>query len=47
MFFITNIEAVINLENCTFIYGSGVIWDAEGTSEWGLQALMNELLLWN
>jgi hypothetical protein len=25
MFFITNIEAVINLENCTFIYGSGVI----------------------
>ena len=35
MFFITNTEAVINLENCTFTYGSGVFLDAEGTSEWG------------
>ena len=35
MFFITNTEASINLENCTFTYGSGVFLDAEGTSEWG------------
>ena len=35
MFFITNTEAVINLENCTFTYGSDVFLDAEGTSEWG------------
>ena len=35
MFFITNTKAVINLEGCTFTYGSGIFLDAEGTSEWG------------
>jgi hypothetical protein len=35
MFFITNTEAVISLENCTFTYGSNIFLDAEGTSEWG------------
>ena len=35
MFFITNTEALINLENCTFTYGSDIFLDAEGTSEWG------------
>ena len=35
MFFITNTDAVINLENCTFTYGSDIFLDAEGTSEWG------------
>ena len=35
MFFITNTKAKINLEECTFKYGSGVFLKAEGTSEWG------------
>ena len=35
MFFITNTDAVIKLEDCTFTYGSGTFLDAEGTSEWG------------
>ena len=35
MFFITNTQAKINLEECTFKYGSGVFLKAEGTSEWG------------
>ena len=35
MFFITNTDAVIKLESCTFTYGSGTFLDAEGTSEWG------------
>ena len=35
MFFITNTQAKINLEECTFKYGSGVFLNASGTSEWG------------
>ena len=35
MLFITNTQAKINLEECTFKYGSGVFLKAEGTSEWG------------
>ena len=35
MFFITNTQSKINLEECTFKYGSGVFLRAEGTSEWG------------
>ncbi|MCD8022106.1 MAG: hypothetical protein LUF30_03760, partial [Lachnospiraceae bacterium] len=35
MFFITNTDAVINLTNTTLSYGSGILLDAEGTSEWG------------
>ena len=34
-FFITNTKAVINLENNTLKYGSGVLLSAKGTSEWG------------
>ena len=35
MFFITNTKAVINLESCTFTYGSGIFLNAAGTSAWG------------
>ena len=35
MFFITNTQSIINLEECTFKYGSGVFLKAAGTSEWG------------
>ncbi len=35
MFFITNTQSKINLEECTFKYGSGVFLKAAGTSEWG------------
>ena len=35
MFFITNTQSKINLEECTFKFGSGVFLKAEGTSEWG------------
>ena len=35
MFFITNTDAEINLEGCTFTYGSGIFLDTKGTSEWG------------
>ena len=35
MFFITNTQAKINLEECTLKYGSGIFLKAEGTSEWG------------
>ena len=35
MFFITNTQASINLEKCTFSYGSKVFLNAAGTSEWG------------
>ena len=35
MFFITNTDSVINLEGCTFTYGSGIFLNAAGTSEWG------------
>ena len=35
MFFITNTDAEINLENCTFSYGSNLFLSTKGTSEWG------------
>ena len=35
MFFITNTDAEINLENCNFNYGSGTFLKAAGTSAWG------------
>lgn len=35
MFFITNTDANINLNGCTFSYGSGTFLSAKGTSEWG------------
>ena len=34
-FFITNTDAVINLENTTLSYGSNVLISSKGTSEWG------------
>lgn len=34
-FFITNTDAVIDLKNCDINYGSGILLDAKGTSEWG------------
>ena len=34
-FFITNTKAVINLENNTLKYGSGILLSAKGTNEWG------------
>ena len=35
MFFITNTDASINLNNCIFNYGSSIFLSAAGTSEWG------------
>ena len=35
MFFITNTQASIYLEQCTFTYGSNVFLSSAGTSEWG------------
>lgn len=35
MFFITNTDAKINLENTKLSYGSNVLISAKGTSEWG------------
>ena len=35
MFFITNTDSVINLEDCTLTYGSGIFLKAAETSEWG------------
>lgn len=35
MFFVTNTEAEINLENTTFTYGSNLLLNIEGTSQWG------------
>ncbi|MCR5654006.1 MAG: hypothetical protein K6F88_09460 [Ruminococcus sp.] len=35
MFFVTNTDAEINLENTKLSFGSGVLLDIEGTSEWG------------
>ena len=35
MFFITNTQAKINLDECTFKFGSGIFLNAAGTSEWG------------
>ena len=37
MFFITNTQAVVNLENCTISYGSGIFLNSASTSEWGNQ----------
>ena len=37
MFFVTNIQAIINLENCTISYGSKTFLNASSTSEWGNQ----------
>lgn len=34
-FFITNTDAIINLENNSLKYGSGTLISAKGTSEWG------------
>ena len=35
MLSIYHIQSKINLEECTFKYGSGIFLKAEGTSEWG------------
>lgn len=35
MFFITNTDAVINLNNCKLSYGSNILISSKGTSEWG------------
>jgi hypothetical protein len=35
MFFITNTDAVINLTNTKLSFGSGILLNAAGTSEWG------------
>jgi uncharacterized protein YxeA len=35
MFFITNTDAIINLESTTLEFGSNVLISAQGTSEWG------------
>ena len=35
MFFITNTKSAINLNGCTFIYGSGTFLSSKATSEWG------------
>ena len=35
MFFITNTDAVINLEGCSFTYGSSIFLDTKGTTAWG------------
>ena len=35
MFFITNTDAIINLDTCNLIYGSNIFLSAAGTSQWG------------
>jgi hypothetical protein len=35
MFFVTNTESIINIENCSFQYGSKIFLSAQGTSAWG------------
>lgn len=35
MFFVTNTDAVINLNSCKLSYGSNVLLSSKGTSEWG------------
>ena len=35
MFFITNTDSIINIENCSFSYGSNIFLSAKGTSAWG------------
>ena len=36
MFFVTNRKVNITLSNVTFIYGSGIFLDIEGTDAWGI-----------
>ena len=47
MFFITNTYATINLENCTFTYGSGIFLNSSGTSEWGTDGLNGGTVILN
>lgn len=35
MFFVTNTDAVINLNSCKLSYGSNILISSKGTSEWG------------
>ena len=35
MFFVTNTDSVINIENCSFQYGSKIFLSIQGTSAWG------------
>ena len=35
MFFVTNTKATISLDNCTLNFGSGVLLNAAGQSQWG------------
>ena len=35
MFFITNTNSIINLEGCSFSFGSKIFMNVQGTSEWG------------
>ena len=35
MFFVTNTDSVINIENCSFQYGSKIFLSVQGTSAWG------------
>ena len=35
MFFITNTDAMINIDSCTFTFGSNIFLKAGGTSRWG------------
>ena len=37
MFFVTNTNGNIKLNNCNFVYGSGKFLSLKGTSEWGRQ----------
>ena len=38
MFFVTNTDSIINIENCSFQYGSKIFLSAKGTSAWGNSA---------
>lgn len=35
MFFITNTDAIVNLDNCNLSYGSNILISNKGTTEWG------------
>ena len=35
LFFVTNTDSIINLESCSFSYGSNIFLSAKGTSAWG------------
>ena len=47
MFLITNTKATINLESCTFTYGSGKFLNSSGTSEWGTNGLNGGTVILN